>query len=123
MSTSSTIALEYADGHVETIYCHNDGLIRINGRILFKSYSDAEKVKELMKLGNMSILNESIEKSVFYRRDKKESMNYAESFESFDDYLKNHEYQDYEYILRNSGEWFVCKTNQNRQYVKLETVI
>ena len=34
MGTRSTIALEYADGTVEQVYCHWDGYVSHNGLIL-----------------------------------------------------------------------------------------
>ena len=40
MATRSTIALEFADGTVQQVYCHWDGYIDHNGKILFENYSN-----------------------------------------------------------------------------------
>jgi hypothetical protein len=48
MNTCSTIALEYADGSIKQIYCHWDGYVSHNGRILHDHYDTPEKAAELM---------------------------------------------------------------------------
>ena len=49
MSTRSTIAIELADGTVKQVYCHSDGYLSYNGRILFEHYSDPAKLEELIE--------------------------------------------------------------------------
>ena len=60
MGTRSTIALEYADGTVGQIYCHWDGYLSNNGKILYTHYQDPFKVRELMDGGDMSSLDSSV---------------------------------------------------------------
>ena len=60
MSTRSRIAIELPDGKVKSIYCHNDGYLDHNGRILNNFYTDREKVRALIKLGDISSLSEEI---------------------------------------------------------------
>jgi hypothetical protein len=60
MGTRSTIAIENADGTVTGIYCHWDGYLSHNGRILQESYTDEAKVRELIALGDISSLREEI---------------------------------------------------------------
>jgi len=60
MGTRSTIAIENADGTVTGIYCHWDGYLSHNGRILQENYADEAKVRELIALGNISSLGEEI---------------------------------------------------------------
>ena len=52
MGTRSTIALEFADGTVEQVYCHWDGYLDHNGAILKEHYSDPYKLRELIDLGD-----------------------------------------------------------------------
>ena len=40
MATRSTIALEFADGTVEQVYCHWDGYLAHNGLMLLEHYSN-----------------------------------------------------------------------------------
>jgi hypothetical protein len=54
MATRSRIAIETQDGII-SIYCHWDGHIETNGKILFENY-DREKTEQLIALGNISSL-------------------------------------------------------------------
>ena len=118
MGTRSTIALEFADSTVQQIYCHWDGYLEHNGQILQKHYSDPFKLRDLIDLGDMSSLGERIGtqhafdkapegECTFYLRDRKEQGCKAKSFVDFQHYLVNHQYEEYEYILRKDGNWYV----------------
>lgn len=121
MGTRSTIALEFADGTVEQIYCHWDGYLEHNGKILQEHYSDPFKLRDLIDMGDMSSLGERIgtqhafEKApegecTFYLRDRKEQGCGKKKFKDFADYIENHQYEEYEYILRcvdGKAVWFV----------------
>lgn len=121
MATRSTIALEYPDGTVRQIYCHYDGYIAHNGVTLNESYRDFEKVKQLIDHGDMSSLNDTIEKCHFYGRDSGESDVNARVFSNFNDYLINHAYEEYEYIFRTDGKWYVHNTRYgSAEYMDLE---
>ena len=61
MSTRSRIGMVMDDGKVISIYCHYDGYPLNNGRILLKHYTDPEKVKALISLGDISLLEAEIE--------------------------------------------------------------
>jgi hypothetical protein len=132
MGTRSTIALEYADGTVDQIYCHWDGYLDHNGVILRDHYSDPFKLRQLMDLGDMSSLapdvgtQHSFERApegecTFYGRDRNEKGVGAKNFLDFEDYIDNHQYEEYEYILRQvegKAVWFVkC---HSADYVTLE---
>lgn len=56
MATRSTIGIKRSDRTVTKIYCHWDGYLEHNGAILQKYYNTADKVEELLKLGNLSCL-------------------------------------------------------------------
>jgi hypothetical protein len=48
----------------------------------------------------------------FYGRDRSEFEVNAKRFKDFEDYKANHQYEEYEYILRNvdgKPTWFVCQ--------------
>jgi len=134
MGTRSTIALEFADGTVEQIYCHWDGYLEHNGAILRDHYSDPFVLRDLIDMGDMSSLGKVIGEAhpfsphsspedkalyeaareagycTFYARDRGETGVSAKKFADFEDYRKNHQYEEYEYILRNidgKATWFV----------------
>ena len=60
MATRSMIGVRRPDGKVEAIYCHWDGYLDHNGRILLHHYTDLEKVKALIALGDLSSLGPEI---------------------------------------------------------------
>jgi hypothetical protein len=144
MGTRSTIALEYADGTVEQVYCHWDGYLSNNGKILAEHYSDPFKLRKLIDLGDLSSLRPEVGAShpfsqfdttmtteqfdalygnmcTFYGRDRKETGVGAKKFKDYADYVANHQYEEFEYILRNvngKAVWFVADHSDN--YVTLE---
>jgi hypothetical protein len=144
MGTRSTIALEFADGTVEQVYAHWDGYLSGNGKILLEHYSDPFKLRDLIDQGYISSLGKEIgvehgfsvhetlhtieeydklygDMTSFYARDRGEELT-VEKFKDFNDYRANHQYEEYEYILRNidgKAVWFVA-IHSNR-YVTLES--
>jgi hypothetical protein len=145
MGTRSTIALEFADGTVEQVYCHWDGYLAYNGKILFENYSDPFKLRELIDLGGLSSLRTTIgtkhkfssfdlatkieqriheettkDMCTFYTRDRGEELR-VNKFVDFEDYVENHQYEAYEYILRAGGNWYV-KQHDN-EYELLEPAL
>lgn len=118
MATRSTIALEFADDTVGQVYCHWDGYLSHNGTILLENYSDPFKLRDLIDLGDLSVLAAEIGTKhdfearvegvcTFYGRDRDESDTQAKYFDNFEDYAANHQTEEYEYILRKDGQWYV----------------
>lgn len=60
MSTRSYIAKQIADNKFRTIYCHSDGYLTHNGALLLDHYSEADKLDELLNLGDISCLEPTI---------------------------------------------------------------
>jgi hypothetical protein len=60
MATRSYIGIRNSDDSVEYIYCHFDGYPSHNGAILTQHYTSLDKVKELIALGDLSILGAEI---------------------------------------------------------------
>lgn len=119
MATRSTIALEFADGTVGQVYCHWDGYLEHNGKILQSYYTDPFKLRELIDLGDLSVLHAELGEKhnfndeykdgcTFYGRDRSEDGINARYFKDFADYRANHQYEEYEYILRTDGHWYVA---------------
>ena len=108
MATRSTIALEFADGTVQQIYCHWDGYLEHNGKILFNHYVDPYKTRDLIDMGDISSLCNTTEetKQGAYHFWRGEELRVAK-FNDFQDYLAHHQYEEYEYILRKDGNWYV----------------
>jgi hypothetical protein len=143
MGTRSTIALEFADKSVEQVYCHWDGYLEHNGMILLEYYSNPFVLRDLIDLGDISSLKPTIgtkhafshfdtemnledynalyrDMTTFYGRDRGETGCNKKSFVDFQDYLAHHQYEEYDYILRNingKATWFV--SDHDGAYVEL----
>ena len=124
MGTRSTIAIEFADGTVQQVYCHWDGYLEYNGKILATHYMDPYKVRDLVDLGGFSSLDTTVEAtrmSAYTQRGEDISI---ERFKDFEDYKANHQYEEYEYILRQvdgKAVWFVAE--HGNHYVELTGAI
>jgi hypothetical protein len=139
MGTRSTIALEFADGTVQQVYCHWDGYLAHNGQILQEHYSNPFVLRDLIDLGDISSLRPTVgtkhafsklevpmdgeaydklygDMTTFYGRDRGETGTSAKQFASYEDYLLNHQYEEYEYILRSvhgQAVWFVADHSED----------
>lgn len=61
MSIRSLIGMEDSStGHITFIYCHNDGYFEGVGKTLVTSWTDPEKIRKLLALGDISILGNVI---------------------------------------------------------------
>lgn len=60
MGTRSDIIVRRADGKWARIYCHWDGYLENNGKILFEHYSGQKIVEKLIALGDLSSLKPKI---------------------------------------------------------------
>lgn len=70
MSTRSYIGIINRDNSVETIYCHFDGYPSWNGKLLLNHWNTEDRVRELLKLGNLSRLGREVgEKHPFDKHD------------------------------------------------------
>ncbi len=56
MGTRSRIGIELPDHSVVSVYCHWDGYVEHNGKILVQQYQNRDDVKELIDGGSMSSL-------------------------------------------------------------------
>ena len=79
MSTRSRIAIEH-DGKFESIYCHHDGYLEYVGRKLQKHYDDPVKVRELMKLGDISSLGNDLKPEGVQRFDDMPDGNFCRPY-------------------------------------------
>jgi hypothetical protein len=111
MGTRSTIALEFADGTVQQVYCHWDGYLEHNGAMLAQHYLDPFKVKQLLALGGFSSLEASVEdtKKTAYAFSRGEEL-IIQKYKNVDEYFAECQQEEYDYILRpvnGIAVWFV----------------
>ena len=127
MGTRSRIGVMHGD-KVKSIYCHWDGYLDFNGRILQEHY-DSAKANHLVALGDMSSLRASIgekhafskfdsvtniehrehneEWCTFYGRDRGEKDTEFKVAQTFDEFLEQCDLSgaEYYYIMRD-GVWY-----------------
>ena len=132
MATRSTIALEFADGTVQQVYCHWDGYLEHNGKILKEHYSDPFKLRDLIDLGSISSLQQDIgekhafshfdtemtqdeyyekfgKMTTFYARERGEELS-VNKFKDLKDYYENLYGEEYDDILSpraGKPQWYV----------------
>lgn len=123
MGTRSRIGIERMDGTIESIYCHWDGYWDWNGKILYESYQDLNKINELIALGNISSLREKVvpdsishtfeqpqdDVVIAYMRDRDETGQEARKDLSLDNLIKDcgRSWEQFLYIYREKdGQWF-----------------
>ena len=117
MATRSNIAMKTKEGKIVSVYCHWDGYVANNGKILLENYTDIDKIEALVALGSISSLGEQIgdpqdfddrstqkdEWTLFYSRDRGEQLSiqeYADIPSWIDDM------EEYAYLW-NGKEWLV----------------
>lgn len=131
MATRSSISIKTSKSGGKTIYCHWDGYPSNNGKLLKKFYNTEAKVLELIALGNLSILGETIGKKVAfdgfdsrenpqclaYDRDRGETEQEASNWTN-----KPTDLQEYNYLFKD-GKWYVSRNDNNRYYPLTDKMI
>ena len=147
MATRSTIALEFADGTIGQVYCHWDGYMAHNGKMLQEYYSNPFILRDLIDLGSLSSLRPQIgtkhpfsmfeanmtqdefanlyrDMCTFYERDRGERSADATYFKDYEHFLVDGQAEEYDYILRNVNgvaTWFV--SDHDGDFVTLKSAI
>lgn len=135
MATRSRIAIEDQTGKVRSIYCHWDGYLSNNGRILLEHYQTQEKVKSLIALGSISSLNANVEIPegtihnfetpakgivVAYHRDRGEKLD-IKNHDSVGDFISD-DIEKYGYVFTAAGEWLFADGHQSSSTRKLKSL-
>lgn len=124
MGTRSRIGVMHGDV-LKSVYCHWDGYLDHNGRILLEHY-DSAKANHLVALGDISSLDKNVEIpegvehsfqvpldgiTVFYGRDRGETGCDFQVSHTFNDFLEKCDASgaEYYYIMRD-GVWYCGNT-------------
>ena len=117
MATRSNIAMKTKEGKIVSVYCHWDGYVSNNGKILLENYTDVDKIEALVALGSISSLGTVIgeqqdfddrstqkdEWTLFYSRDRGEQLSIQE-YDDIPSWIADME--EYAYLW-NGQEWLV----------------
>ena len=133
MATRSTIAVIDNDGTVKQVYCHWDGYLSYNGRLLKQEYNSLKLANELVSFGDMSILAENINPThpdhsydsaqegvcVYYGRDRGESNTDPKVFKDLNEFLDKRRDEEYNYLFKD-GEWLVSYYKNTQDFVPFD---
>lgn len=135
MATRSNIGILNKDGSVEIIYCHFDGYLAHNGKILNEHYKNVPKVRKLISLGDISSLAPEIGRKtsfddprdgqvVAYGRDRGENDVDARRYSSYDDYwatIWDDRFVEFIYIFDTKDrKWYFTTHDNNLELLDLE---
>ena len=126
MSTRSYIAIKTGENTYRAVYCHYDGYLEYNGRMLLEHYNTQERVEKLLSLGCISSLHEKLEPeagshhcfdtpdkdvTVFYGRDRGEKG--QEALVCTEKQLKDpRSWINFIYVFDN-GTWYFSEIEHN----------
>jgi len=132
MATRARIGIELKN-KVLSSYHHWDGYPAGLGYILFKHYSDRNKLREAIKLGDASVWGKDIhpnsdqehtfsnpqpDVNVYYGRDRGEKADNCKPIEFVDHEDFQHNFacagEEYAYLLRLDGTWSIFDYNADR---------
>ena len=129
MATRSVIA-KLDDRGIQAIYCHNDGYLSNNGKILDQHYQNEDRVDNLIAQGDASSLKDTIDDTIFYMRDRDEENKEAVTLKDETELLKHaFESCDAEVVYMFAyGSWYVYD-NSNKigstsyQFIELDEAL
>ena len=127
MATRSTIAVIHSDGSVSQVYCHWDGYLEHNGKLLIENYATQELAESLVALGDLSSLAKEVgvkhpfgyhgtnlsqeeyeslygNMNTYYGRDRGETGTEVKRFKDVYDYLDTVMSEEYNYLF-NGTSW------------------
>lgn len=137
MSTRSLIAILEPDGSTKGVYCHSDGYIEGVGYDLLEYYSEETRIRELVALGDLSVLDKEISPvnelaepkryrldnkkgpvahsfdtphegvTIAYCRDRGEDINFSGSYSTEDEFWNDRDSWAEFKYLWKDGKWFV----------------
>ena len=147
MGTRSRIGIEMPDHTVVSVYCHWDGYVEHNGKILVEHYQNREDVQELINGGSMSTLRtrgswnidsplrdekgeyihdaagylmyeNDREPQPLYHSDRGEDVEVLHT--SFDKFVSGDSWEEYAYLFDLNGNWKAYKINYKAPVERVE---
>jgi hypothetical protein len=118
MGTASMIGCYNEDGTVTATYCHYDGYISYNGKMLVENYNTPELAKNVANAGYLSSLKADLYESVVESVHNEPSVKY-ESPQHFFDEAADYAGADYLYLFDGEA-WFVRSVYGKTGYDEVE---
>jgi hypothetical protein len=123
MSTRSFIGMVNRDLTITSVYCHWDGYVEYNGKMLLEHYDTPAKVRKLLHKGDFSSLQKNISDIQYYvDRGDEDTGAITQNLGDFIAMCKE-SWCEYFYILKTDGTWVVSTDTNPDTYRSLEEVI
>jgi hypothetical protein len=119
MGTPSMIGILNEDGSVTASYCHYDGYLSYNGRVLVDHYNTTEKARTVAEVGYLSSLSNDLSKDIEEAVHKNEK---PVVYDSVAVYMKcgyNHAGAEYLYIFDGEA-WFYAERYGRKTFEEVE---
>ena len=121
MATRSAIGYKLPTGEVRGIYCHWDGYVENNGKLLQENYQAAYKIAQMVELGDMSALAAEVAECTYYGRDRGETDVGTQTYNDVDEFV-THYADGVQYMyLWNGNEWIVTEGDLN--FLRVEDIL
>ena len=119
MATRSTIAVRHEDGTVSQIYCHYDGYLSHNGKLLMEHHNTLLGAEFLVSKGDLSVLGSRVTPDpdrgihtfdapqsgvCVYYRDCGDADTKPRRFDTRKDFIDNCQREEYNYYF--NGDWW-----------------
>jgi hypothetical protein len=118
MATRGTIAVQHADGTVSQVYAHWDNYLEGTGQTLLHCYNSLELAEQLVAGGDISSVDNTVDSTVYYKRDRGEANTDARVFANINSYYSTCEGEEYNYLFQR-GQWFVEHYDTGGEYLPL----
>jgi hypothetical protein len=124
MSTRSAIGYLTPNGNVRAIYCHWDGYVNNGvGEMLINHWQPAYRVAQLVESGHMSQLGVDLKDSVFYGRDRGETVDIStDEFESILEFSSSY-LGDCEYVYLYTRDGWLVQTEERKTFTRVDTYL
>jgi hypothetical protein len=117
MSTNSSIAVLCDDGSIIQVFCHWDGSVEHNGRLLFENYNNRALAEELAMKGDLFSLGATLDKCRFQDALGFTGYNHFENYESYYETSLEADFnQEFNYYFDEHGIWNVREKDNNHFY-------
>jgi hypothetical protein len=138
MGTPATISIFNEDNTVKTVSCNYDGYLSQVGQKLFKHYSNPDKLRSLLAMGNISSLEKEVDipegaehsfdkrnpdVTTFYAGDRGESRMSAKTFETTQAFLRRSNLVGHDYIYKEKNDTWYLLNETTSKLEKLSTLL
>ena len=109
MGTRSNIGYENKNKNVNFMYCHYDGYLDHNGRMLLEHYNSEEDAQDLVDNGYASSLQPTVKEI----NEKRVHFDKPEAYKSLGNYMRNVDtlFIEFIYLWRNNQWWIAWNSS------------